>query len=123
MAKLPKGIYVRATEDGFIEIQVVKYSNDIDVGRTLRIEGKNAPHVIERVRQVYREESPPRSEHQIGDDSLSLIIGGHERAPVLNLQNARPDGAIRSGCSSAPIPWNELDSVLDQMTALVAGAR
>lgn len=108
------GVYVRATDDGFVEIESIAHQFGVNVGSTLRFSASSAADFVAKARAVHADEGPIRSELSVGDDVLTFRIGGHEQAPVLTIINRRTDGAE----STVALKWPKVLEVADEVTAL-----
>ena len=122
MTRLAEGVYVRSTEDNFIEIQVVKYSYDIDVGETLNIEAEHAAQMLTIARRIHQNEGPYQVEDTAGQNSLTFILGGFEFAPILNIMNKRTVGSLRPGISGAALAWDQITDVLNRTEILLSNS-
>lgn len=114
MASGKDGVFVRATDDGFVEVEKVAHQFGVNVGSTLRFSASSAADFVAKARAVHADEGPIRSELTVGEDVLTFRIGGHEQAPVLTIINRRTDGAE----STVALQWPKVVEVADGVADL-----
>ena len=118
MTRRPEGVHVRSTDDGFVQVQVVKYSLDIDVGETLCIDASSAAEFISIARRIHQDEGPYQTETLLGANALRFLLGGPEHEPILIVMNKRPDDAARPGLSGVSLAWGQVEDALTQVERL-----
>jgi hypothetical protein len=119
MKILKESFFIDTSEPGFIHVEHVQLSGSgVDMGSPMWFECANLRWVIDTLRACATTYAFPETNHQSGQDSLSVDESGPEQAPFINLYNRRPNDAPHGGAFVLAMSKPVSERLIDELDAL-----